>query len=205
MFMDYLVLIAGWTSRNYALEWKLWDTPYKRTLFQLSPVGLGTEGTECGLLLTPSTVSIEGGEDRYEKRKVYRESVGRHWTPGCLAEQIKMLPTPQARDYKNSNSTQAFTPRMQRKLTQGWTIDLNDRIAMLPTPTTRDWKGARKPETLKAAGRLPSNDLESSLIGTDRGLKLQPSFVEYMLGLPQDYTALPMEKLSPQPDSELNA
>lgn len=44
----------------------------------------------------------------------------------------RILPTPQARDHKNSNTTQEITPRMKRKLEQGWTIDLNDRIAMNP-------------------------------------------------------------------------
>lgn len=41
---------------------------------------------------------------------------------------------------------------------------LRGEIAMLPTPTTRDWKGARKPETLAAAGRTASNSLEDSLV-----------------------------------------
>lgn len=44
----------------------------------------------------------------------------------------RMLPTPQARDHKNSNTTKEITPRMKRKLEQGWTIDLNDRIAITP-------------------------------------------------------------------------
>jgi hypothetical protein len=67
---------------------------------------------------------------------------------------------------------------------------LETEIAMIPTPTTRDWKGARKPETLAKAGRLPSNDLESTLIGTQTGLKLQPNFVEWMINFPQGWTDL---------------
>lgn len=40
-----------------------------------------------------------------------------------------LLPTPNARDYKNPNTT--LTPRIKRKLEHGWTIDLNDRIGLL--------------------------------------------------------------------------
>jgi len=46
-----------------------------------------------------------------------------------LNQMIQLLPTPQQRDYKNSNVTNEVTPRMQRKLEQGWTTDLNDMIA----------------------------------------------------------------------------
>ena len=56
----------------------------------------------------------------------------------------QMLPTPTARDEKNgSNITDN---RMQRKIQQGWTIDLNDmaRCGMLPTPTAQDGGKATK-------------------------------------------------------------
>src|SRR5664280_841113 len=58
---------------------------------------------------------------------------------------------------------------------------LNSQIALLPTPAARDWKGARRPETLEAVGRLPSNDLESTLkaepfpTGAETGAKLRLS------------------------------
>ena len=45
--------------------------------------------------LTPSTVQIEGGEDRVEKRTAFRKSIGRQYVPGSLAEQVKW-PTPRA-------------------------------------------------------------------------------------------------------------
>ena len=45
--------------------------------------------------LTPSTIIIEGKEDRVEKRTAYRKSIGRKYVPGCLAEQVKW-PTPRS-------------------------------------------------------------------------------------------------------------
>lgn len=77
---------------------------------------------------------------------------------------------------------------------------LRDQIAaLLPTPAARDWKGARKPETLEAVGRLPSNDLESSLkaepsqTGVEIGarLRLSPAFTEWMMGYPEGWLDFP--------------
>ncbi len=39
--------------------------------------------------LTPTAFQIEGGDDRVEERTAYRESIGRKYVPGCLAEQVK--------------------------------------------------------------------------------------------------------------------
>ena len=38
-------------------------------------------------------------------------------------------------------------------------VTLNRAVKMWPTPMARDYKGARKPETLKNAGRTPTNSL----------------------------------------------
>jgi hypothetical protein len=92
---------------------------------------------------------------------------------------------------------------------------LETEIAMLPTPTTRDWKGARKPETLAAAGRGITNTLEDALtamlptprankhgfpdshgqtpLGAKRGYKLQPAFAAWMMGFPENWTELPFQ------------
>ena len=44
------------------------------------------------------------------------------------------LPTPEANNYKNGHRT--LSPRIERKLDQGWAVGLNDRatLGMLPTP-----------------------------------------------------------------------
>ena len=45
-----------------------------------------------------------------------------------------MLPTPEANNYKNGHRT--LSPRIERKLEQGWAVGLNDRatLGLLPTP-----------------------------------------------------------------------
>ena len=51
---------------------------------------------------TPTTMDIERTPEGMEKRKAYRESIGRKYVEGCLTEQVKNWPTPAARDYKGS-------------------------------------------------------------------------------------------------------
>jgi hypothetical protein len=134
------------------LTWKEKVTKSSRLLFQLSPSTLPTDEIGCGLLLTPSTVTIEGGEDRVEKRTKYRESIGRHYVPGCLAEQMAILPTPRAGN-----------------------------------------PGSRPNEK---GGKILAAE-----VGKPTGLKLQPNFVEWMMGFPRTWTELP----SPNPVTESNA
>jgi len=93
---------------------------------------------------------MEPGEDRLEKRTAYRESIGRHYVPGGLSEQIAMLPTPATRDYKGANGQEHMT---------------KDRPHM---------------------DQLPN----AIAHGTNRGLKLQPAFVEWMMGYPIGWTDL---------------
>ena len=229
--------------------------------------------TSNDLLLTPSSTNIEPSKGRYEKRRKYRESVGRHWTPGGLAEQLSsqavspvshshkpdedkerqmtatsgrqcmnvslfssqsgsslkmlrdsllgttawfskqcvltwkekvtkssrllyqlapsvrhtegiesgLLPTSGAQDYKKRgpNSKQ-----------QG----LGEKIFMLPTPATRDYKGAGK-NGRDNVDSLIEQGATKGQIGIKTGLKLQPNFVEWMMGYQKDWTELPDSKL----------
>jgi len=104
-------------------------------------------------------------------------------------EQEKMLPTPQARDWKGPSG---------RSL-KGLERDLPTVAQeMMPTPTARDWKGPRKPETLKKNGRLPSTSLpdkvRSEVKKSDEKLHLNPTWVEGMMGFPHGWTDLGNEE-----------
>lgn len=81
-------------------------------------------------------------------------------------------------------------------------ISLETKIAMLPTPPTRDYKGANGPAHIdKNKGRAHMDQLPNAIThGTNPGLKLQPNFVEWMMGYPQGYTDLNC----PSPNTESN-
>jgi len=172
------------------------------------------------LLMTPSATNIEGGSDRTEKRTKYRESIGRHYVPGGLAEQIKMLPPLRANDNDQGNHEAILKAGSSWKgQKRGSTVAT--AIAMLPTCTARDYKDTgqntnyrklsekcilsgriamlptvttpRPHDSEKTAGEyIPSqNQVDLTVIlGKNNGLKLQPAFAEWMMGFPEGWTAL---------------
>lgn len=155
------------------------DIPSSRYLFQLVPSVRHTEETESGLLLTPSTVDIGLTEGRMEKGIAYRESIGRHYVPGCLSEQIQgLLPTPDCSDRRSDNSTQ-------------WGLTNYAKNGLLPTPATRDYKGARSTEALEKSGRNETNNLSDHFHQPGKTSQLNPRFVAEMMGYPPDYLELP--------------
>ena len=106
------------------------------------------------------------------------------------------LPTPTASDNRErtlEEYEQSRTGKWVRKnrTTGGSAPNLATMVKMFPTPASRDWKGARKPETLLAAGRTPNNSLPDSVekTGTISG-KLNPAWVEWLMGFPTGWTEL---------------
>ncbi len=63
--------------------------------------------------------------------------------------------------------------------------------AMLPTPTARDYKGARKPETMEKTGRnRETNSLPDAVEFQDQPGRLNPTWVEWLMGFPLGWTDL---------------
>jgi hypothetical protein len=102
-------------------------------------------------------------------------------------EEQTMWPTPNSSPATASQTVEATQRlRASRDRKQGILIEaVVDR--MLPTPTARDWKGARKPETLKKAGRNENNSLPDKIAAYQKGT-LNPNWVEWLMGYPQGWT-----------------
>jgi hypothetical protein len=102
-------------------------------------------------------------------------------------EEQKMWPTPNASPATASQTVEATQRlRASRERKQGILIEaVVDR--MLPTPTARDYKGARKPETLKKAGRNENNSLPDKIAAYQKGT-LNPNWVEWLMGYPPGWT-----------------
>lgn len=113
-----------------------------------------------------------------------------------------MLTTPTERDHKNASKLK--DNRTQRKLQQGWTLELNDMTAggLLPTPTAMNFNGSVSPEKLKRKdGKMRTNDLRNIpvMIGqhcqqtNGATSQLNPLFVQEMMGFPYLWTELPFQ------------
>jgi hypothetical protein len=171
-------------SIKFYLTWRTSVTPAKRLLFQLVPSMPLTEGTEFLSLPSPTASdadrgAIIGAEDEYRitstgmPRRKNRN--GKDGSVG-LARLVQILPTPTAADHYKGNLTSSQT-------TEGsmHSVTLPQFIQTLPTPTARDWKG---PTSYKDQFDLPRE------VGKATGLKLQPAFVEWMMGFPIGWTDL---------------
>ena len=77
-----------------------------------------------------------------------------------------------------------FATPSTSKRTREKSTHLPTQIAMLPTPTGRDYKDVGN------LNNIPENALLGRKIGKSLGLKLQPAFVEWMMGFPLGWTDL---------------
>jgi hypothetical protein len=93
---------------------------------------------------------------------------------GDLKDHIAMLPTPNAHD-----GHIGYQDRSQKKGQEN--VETVVRNALLPTPRAGN-PGSRPNEK---GGKILSAE-----VGKPTGLKLQPSFVEWMMGLPLGWTDL---------------
>jgi hypothetical protein len=104
-------------------------------------------------------------------------------------ENQKILwPTPRSSKIMNMTMESA----LNRIENTGYHSNLEEKVAleeqkMLPTPTARDYKGARKPETLKKAGRNENNSLPDKIAAYQKGT-LNPNWVEWLMGYPPGWT-----------------
>ena len=196
MLVDTLNSVSIPLSRT----WRVKTTPLGRLVFQLRASVPTTKEKESGLWLTPSATTISTrSKESMEKRKKYRESIGRTTVPpGNLAEQVQhghkathMWRTPDAHSGRGPSSEK----RMKMKLEKGMPISINDQVAhphlMWPTPTTRDYKDSGKAVTNSDRSSLPirvaTKDKEQWVKG---GGSLNPTWVEWLMGYPSGWTDL---------------
>ena len=150
------------------------------------------------LFQTPTATEIPmRSKEAMEKRKKYRESIGRKTVPpGNLLEQIQMMyPTPKARDH-----FPAVDPTQVTMNSKGWTstrkgtgvrygANLPDVVNKLyPTPTARDYKDAAyQPHWKESRDKsLPREILKNNKPGG----KLNPHFVEFLMAYPMNWTKI---------------
>ena len=109
--------------------------------------------------LTPTGVDIERTPEGMEKRKKYRESIGRKYVEGCLTEQVKNWGTP-----KEQDSRAAMTDRGKHNLGEQVHGMHNNQ------DTQQDL--------------MKNNTNGKPLVS----LKLNPDWVEQLMGLPIGWT-----------------
>jgi len=179
-----LAASSAWNSTRCLLIWKWKATPQGRSILELSASTPRTAGCESGLLHTPSGQEPGVDAERLETKegspakigeRAYDKTTGRLAQVG-LPQQISMLRTPCARDYHPHGQWGREGRQVQ--------VLLAHQIAMLPTPLTISDNPSAHNKT-NGEWQLKIN---KAMAGVSRGLKLQPAFVEWMMGYPLGFT-----------------
>jgi len=105
-------------------------------------------------------------------------------------DRIAMLPTP-----RTMTGGADVSAGKKRPSGHTGTTNLHGLISMIPTPATRDWKGASQKNPRDTVDSLVEVGATKGGTGARTGLKLQPAFVEWMMGFPEGWTELPDSKL----------
>jgi hypothetical protein len=176
-------------------------TPQGRLVFQLRASVRTTKERESGLLPTPTQDSAS------ERTKKYKQG----GTPLTMA--VRLLPTPtvgceeggEQSDRVEISKTGSFLLRKKNPNAKHKTFGAKLSDAMLylekqklyNTPTTNDSKNLTFPQSQKNRTSIIGNLMKQKIIKT--GGKLNPNFVEYLMGFPMDWTKIEPTELK---DSE---
>lgn len=188
-------------STMFSMIWRVRATKRSRLYFRLTLSERPTEETGCGLWATPQAfdgvMPMKSQEDLDREALEPGERKGRA-RPGNLRDQIavaegmRLWPTPDCSDRRSMKSKQQGlsnavkiwpTPRATRGGSATETVR-----KMFPTPTACDHKGAG-PTNIRKDGKDRSNDrLDYATYSPDGG-KLNPQWVELLMGIPSGWTS----------------
>ena len=172
MLKVLLTSTKAWYSDRCLLTWKTKVSKANVLLFQLQASVHGIKEKGSGLshvmFQTPTVTEIPArSKEAMEKRIAFRKSIGRNSVPaGNLLEQIQtMFPTPSA----SCHMDVVAPPETVTQNNQGWSV-------------TRVGTGT------KFGAKL--NDVVNKLDQEKLGGKLNPNFVEFLMGYPMNWTKI---------------
>ena len=135
----------------------------------------------------------ETSNEYWERMTAYETEIGINPAEGGMH-----WPKPQARDVKSADMQ--GSGNYERKVENGWTIDLNSAAANWPTPKARDSKSAEgqagmmrnDPDLNVMASHFSLLDPPTSTHGnkspSGSNWQLNPDFVDWLMGLPPGWT-----------------
>ena len=192
MLKALLISTKAWYSDRCLLTWKTKVSKANVLLFQLQASVRGINENESGFLPTPTTM------DHIDRKGMRPSRAATNRKTGYLSEMIKMYPTP----------TQDSASERTKKYKQGGT-PLTMAVKMFPTPTAGCVEGGEQSsrvEMTESGGFIlrkknkPNSTFGAKLSDamlylekkeqTKLGGKLNPNFVEFLMGYPMNWTKI---------------
>ena len=187
--------------------WRVKVTTQGHLLFQLHPLVHGTKGKDSGLLATPNTMDHLPPRSPESTKKLQEGHRKGRTKPSNLREQVdpatmRMYPTPRACDLEGGvvKNVDLHNGSFSRKNKKGvrYGVKLKDAVhhmeKMYPTPAARDYKDS----TLSPASISRNSDsLPTMMMREDKktGGRLNPNFVEFLMGFRKNWTKVESEGL----------
>ena len=149
MSKDLLTSKTAWSSDRCKMTWKVKVSKSNVSLYQLQASVLGTKDLESGLWATPNTMDYLPPRSAAGTKKLMEGHRKGRTKPSNLREQVdpetmKMYPTPNARDWKDSVNKVPPSVGKTRGHSLGQRIAA-DQVKMYPTPRA---SGQEDAETL---------------------------------------------------------
>lgn len=203
MLKALLISTKAWYSDRCLMTWKTKVSKANVLLFQLQASVRGIKENESGLLPTPTTM------DHIDRKGMRPSRAATNRKTGYLSEMIKMYPTPVVSDHlhNQSESIENWQKRAEEKKKQGINLHfaLRHHVQMYPTPSAschmdvvappetvtqnnQGWSVTRVGTGTKFGAKL--NDVVNKLNQEKLGGKLNPNFVEFLMGYPQHWTKI---------------
>jgi hypothetical protein len=132
---------TAWYSDRCKTNWKVKVSKSNVSLFQLQASVLGTKETESGLWATPNTMDYLPPRSAAGTKKLMEGHRKGRTKPSNLREQVdpetmKLYPTPNARDWKDSVNKVPPSVGKTRGHSLGQRIAADNQKKMYPTPRT---------------------------------------------------------------------
>ena len=210
MCRDLLTSKTAWSSDRCKMTWKVKVSKSNVSLYQLQASVLGTKDLESGLWATPNTMDYLPPRSAAGTKKLMEGHRKGRTKPSNLREQVdpetmKMYPTPNARDWKDSVNKVPPSVGKTRGHSLGQRIAA-DQVKMFPTPSascqldvvappetvkknSSGWSVTRVGTGTKFGAKL--NDVINKVNQPiEPGGKLNPTFVEFLMGFPENWTKI---------------
>jgi hypothetical protein len=217
MLKALLISTKAWYSDRCLMIWKTKVSKANVLLFQLQASVHGIKGNESGFLPTPTTMDHIDRKGMRPSRAATNRKTGylsemikmyptptqdsasertKKYSQGGmpLPMAVKMFPTPTASDMEGgaAKDVQIQNGHFFRENKKGvrWGVKLRDAIEMYPTPVSRDYKDAAYNITWKESRDQKSSMPRQVLKDNKPGGKLNPNFVEFLMGYPMNWTKI---------------